>query len=165
MFELKPLSKEAIPKAMERADRYRLLNEPAEAESICLDILAADPENQRALVTLILALTDQFGQERLSVGQNRCEEFVPRLRDAYERTYYAGVICERRGKAAFGVHRSGSVAYEWLREAMEWYEKAEAIRPPENDDARLRWNPCARIFQHNPHLQPRDVERVEPYLE
>src|SRR6266853_596016 len=60
MFELKPLSKEAIPKALERADRYRLLNEPAEAESICLDMLEAEPDNRRALSTLILALTDQL---------------------------------------------------------------------------------------------------------
>jgi len=28
MFELKPLSKEAIPAALEKAERYRLLNEP-----------------------------------------------------------------------------------------------------------------------------------------
>ncbi len=165
MFELKSLSKDAIPKALEKADRYRLLNEPAEAESICLDILAADPDNQRALVTLILALTDQFGQQRFSVGENRCEDFIPRLRDPYERAYYAGVACERRGKAAFSAHMSGSVAYEWFREAMEWYEKAEKIRPPGNDDALLRWNTCARIFQRNRHLQPREEERVEPYLE
>ena len=166
MFELKPLSKDAIPKALERADRYRLLNEAAEAESICLDILAADPDNQRALATLILALTDQFGQQRFSVGEHRCEEFVSRLRDEYERTYYAGVVCERRGTAAaFSAHMSHADAYEWFQEAMQWYEKAEDLRPPGNDDAVLRWNTCARIFTHNRHLQPRDEERVEPYLE
>src|SRR3989454_3897227 len=60
MFELKPLSKEAIPAALQRAERYRLLNEPAEAESICLDILQIEPENQAASITLLLALTDQF---------------------------------------------------------------------------------------------------------
>lgn len=48
VFELKPLSKKAIPRAIEKADRYRLLNEPSDAESICLDVLAVDPENQRA---------------------------------------------------------------------------------------------------------------------
>ena len=166
MFELKPLTKEAIPKALERADRYRLLNEAAEAESICLDILAADPDNQRALVTLILALSDQFGQQSFSVGDYRCEEFVARLRDEYERAYYAGVVCERRGKAAaFKSHISAADAYEWFREAMAWYEKAEALRPPGNDDALLRWNTCARIFAHNRYLKPRDEERVEPYLE
>jgi hypothetical protein len=165
MHKLKPLSREAIPKALERADRYRLLNESAEAESICLDILNTEPDNQRALITLILALTDQFGQERFSVGENRSEDFVARLRDDYERAYYAGVVCERRAKAAFGRHMGGAMAYEWFREAMNWYEKAEAIRPPGNDDALLRWNTCARIFQHNRSLQPSEEERVEPYLE
>ena len=31
MFELKPLSRDAVPGALERATRYRLLNEPGEA--------------------------------------------------------------------------------------------------------------------------------------
>jgi hypothetical protein len=166
MFELRPLSKEGIPKALERADRYRLLNEPAEAESICHDILSVEPANQRALVTLILALSDQFGHKRFSVGEeNRCEEYVSRLRDEYERVYYSGVVCERHGKAAFNVHTATSVAYEWFRDAMEWYEKAVAIRPPGNDDALLRWNTCVRILTHNTDLQPSEEERVEPYLE
>jgi len=164
MFELKPLSREAIPKALEKADRYRLLNEPAEAESICMDVLATEPDNQRALVTLILALTDQFGQQRFSVGDNRSEEYVARLRDEYERAYYAGVVCERRAKAAYSRHSGGAMAYEWFREAMGWYEKAEKLRPAGNDDALLRWNTCARIFQHNRDLQPSEEERME-YLE
>jgi hypothetical protein len=165
MYKIKPLSREAVPKALERADRYRLLNEPAEAESICLDILAADPDNQRALVIMILALTDQFGQQRFTVSDDRCEELISRLRDDYERAYYAGVACERRAKSAFSRNMGRSAAYEWFREAMEWYEKAEAIRPPGNDDALLRWNTCARIFAHNRDLEPREEERVEPYLE
>jgi hypothetical protein len=165
MFELKPLSKDAIPKALEKADRYRLLNEPAEAESICLDILAAEPDNQRALVTLILALTDQFDRVDYSVGDTQFSELVPRLRDEYERAYYAGVISERRAKASLRRQIHASAAYEWFREAMSWYEKAEALRPPGNDDAVLRWNTCARIFMHNTHLQPSGEETVEPYLE
>ena len=59
MFELKPLSKDAIAGALAKAERYRLLNEASEAESICLDVLNIDPANQDALVTLLLALTDQ----------------------------------------------------------------------------------------------------------
>jgi hypothetical protein len=165
MFDLKPLSKDAIPKALEKADRYRLLNEPAEAESICLDILATDPDNQRALVMLILALTDQFDRVDYSVGHSQFGDLVPRLRDEYERAYYAGVISERRGKASLRRQMHASAAYEWFREAMSWYEKAEAIRPPGNDDAVLRWNTCARIFMHNTHLQPRGEEATEPYLE
>jgi hypothetical protein len=165
MFELKPLSKEAIPKALEKADRYRLLKEPVEAESICLDILAADPDNQSALVTLILALTDQFGERRLSLGEDQCEQLVSRLRDPYQRAYYSGVVCERRGKNAFQGHMGGEAAYEWFQEAMEHYQKAESIRPAGNDDAVLRWNTCARIFKHNSELHPREEERFEPYLE
>ena len=164
MSDLKPLSLEAIPKALEKADRYRLLNEPAEAESICLDVLAADPENQRALVTLILALTDQFGESPLGLGERRCEDYLSHLRDEYERSYYYGVVCERRGKSAAIGRMSRTAAYEWFRDAMDWYEKAEKIRPPGNDDALLRWNTCARILKHNQNLQPAKEERVE-YLE
>jgi hypothetical protein len=164
MFELKPLSQDAIPKALERADRYRLLNEPAEAESICLDILEADPDNQRALSTLILALTDQFDRVDFKVGHTQFQDLLPRLRDDYERAYYSGLISERRAKASLRRQMHSSAAYEWFREAMGWYEKAQAIRPPGNDDSVLRWNTCARILMHNSHLQPR-VEEAEPYLE
>jgi len=164
MSDLKPLTLEAIPKALDRADRYRLLNEPAEAESICLDVLAADPDNQRALVMLILALTDQFGESHLGLGERRCEEYVTHLQDEYERSYYSGVICERRGKHAARGRMARTAAYEWFRDAMQWYEKAEKIRPAGNDDAILRWNTCARILKHNQDLQPEKEERVE-YLE
>jgi hypothetical protein len=164
MPDLKSLSLEAIPKALEKADRYRLLNEPAEAESICLDVLAADPENQRALVILILALTDQFGESRLGLGERRCEDYLTHLHDEYERTYYTGVVCERRGKNAATGRMARTAAYEWFCDAMEWYEKAEKIRPQGNDDAILRWNTCARILKHNQDLQPEREERVE-YLE
>ena len=165
MFELKPLSKDAIPKALEKADRYRLLNEPAEAESICMDILEAEPDNQRALVVLILALTDQFDRVDFSVGHTEFRDLLPRLRDDYERAYFSGLISERRAKASLRRQMHSSAAYEWFREAMSWYEKAEAIRPPGNDDAVLRWNTCARILMHNTHLQPREEETAEPYLE
>ena len=166
MFELKPLSKGAIPGALAKAERYRLLNEPGEAESICLDVLRIDPENQQALVILLLALTDQFDHGPPgAVSQAR--EVLTRLRNEYERAYYAGIICERRGKAQLrqGAPGAGVVAYDWFRQAMEWYEKAEAIRPPGNDDALLRWNTCARFLMRNPHLSPGLEERLEPYLE
>jgi hypothetical protein len=45
-LHLKPISKDGIPEAISKAELYRNLNEPGEAESICRDILAADPENQ-----------------------------------------------------------------------------------------------------------------------
>lgn len=165
MFDLKPLSPAAIPAALEKAMRYRLLNEPGEAESICLDILAVDPENQQALVVLLLAMSDRFGRG-YAVSTTRIREVIVRLRDDYERCYYAGIASERNGKCQLqqGTPGSGFAAYELLREAMDLYEKAEKIRPPGNDDALLRWNACARLIMDN-HLEPRAVERYEPALE
>jgi hypothetical protein len=136
MFELKPLSKEAILQALEKAHLYRLLNEPAEAETICLDVLEIDPENQQALVTLLLALTDRF-TKGYAIGATQAKEVLPRLKDAYQRAYYAGLICDRQAKARLNQGTPGARfdAYEWLHEAMSWYEKAEAVRPPGNDGA------------------------------
>jgi len=160
MFEFKLLSREAIPAALEKAMRYRLLNEPGEAESISHDVLRTEPDNQQALVILLLALTDRFSKG-YAIGVTQIQELLPRLRDPYEQRYYAGIICERQAKAR--LHRGGpgcgSEAYEFLREAMAWYEKAEALRPPGNDDALLRWNACARIIMAN-GLAPRAEERI-----
>ena len=163
-FELKTLSPEAVPRALAKAERYRLLNEPGEAESICLDALEADPDNQEALVMLLLALTEQFDHHTAGVAD--AWRTVARLRDDYERTYFTGIIYERRAKALVqhGTPRAGPRAYEWLREAMTWYEKAETIRPTGNDDARLRWNACARLIMRDHHLVPAAEEPHEPIL-
>jgi hypothetical protein len=165
MFELKTLSQDAIPQALERAQHYRLLNEPAEAESICLDVLQIEPDHQPALVILLLALTDRF-TKGYAIGVTQAQEVLPRLTDAYQRAYYTGIIRERRAKARLnqGGPGSGFDAYEWLREAMSWYEQAEALRPPGNDEAVLRWNACARIIMRN-HLSPRPADGAEPMLE
>ena len=154
MFTVKPIRHEAIPKALEKAVRYRLLNEPHEAESICEDVLRADPENQEALANLLLALTDQFGQE-FGVDLQRAQEILPRFHGEYERAYYAGVVFERWGKAMLSPGSTGDAASEWIREAMKWYEKAEAIHPPDNDDAVLRWNTCARVINRDDRLKSR----------
>src|SRR5438477_7347922 len=98
MFELKHLSSEAIPEALEKAERYRLLNEPGEAESICLDILKTDPDNQQALITLLLAVSDRFGKG-YGVGDRQTKELLERIKGLYERAYYAGILAERRAKA------------------------------------------------------------------
>ena len=163
MFQLKPISRESIPAAIEKAERYRLLNEPLLTESICLDILEADPQHDKALIILLLAITDQFNSSSGDV--NRARQLIPRLQNEYEKNYYAGIICEREGMAIFSKGKMGSrFAHEWLREAMEFFEKAEAIRPPGNDDALLRWNTCARIIEKN-RLVPREEDNVEPPLE
>jgi hypothetical protein len=165
MFDLKLLSPDAIPTALEKALRYRLLNDPAEAESICHDILRIEPEHQQATVILLLALTDRFGKG-YSVGVTQAQEVLSHLHDPYEHAYYAGIICERRAKAQLsqGHPGSGHDAYELLREAMTWFEKAESLRPAKNDDALLHWNTCARLIMGN-QLTPRAEEKVELSLE
>jgi len=165
MFELKPLSRDAVPAALEKATRYRLLNEPGEAQSICLDVLQVDPDNQQAVVTLLLALTDRFGKG-YAIGSTQVEEVLSRLAGEYEQKYYHGLICERRAKAQLQQAAPGATfdAYEWLSEAMRWYEEAEAIRPTGNDDALLRWNACARMIMGN-QLHPRQAGEMEPMLE
>ena len=158
MFAPKPISKEAIPSALAKAERYRLLNEPGEAESICLDVLQIDPDNQDAIVMMLLALTDQFRDETASSrnAAARAGDLVDRLSDDYDRLYYAGLIRERRAKAVLERHSHlvGPTAVLWLREAMSFFEQAEAIRPPHNDDSVLRWNACARLLQHLPEVEP-----------
>src|SRR3569833_3254912 len=97
-MQLKPFTPEGIPSALQKAERYRLLNESSAAESICLDVLEIDPKNQEALVSLLLSITDQFVDE-LADGVHRAREVIPRLTDEYDRANYAGIICERRANA------------------------------------------------------------------
>lgn len=165
-FELKALSPEGVPGALAKAERYRLLNEPWQAESICRDVLEADPDNQQALVLIILALSDQFGTAT-GPGFDEARAHVAKLRTEYERAYYSGIICERRARAHFDrAHPgSGGMAYEWYVQAMDWFEQAEKIRPPGNEDAKLRWNTCARMMMTNPSIKPAPVEPREHMLE
>ena len=152
MFELKALSSGAIPAALAQAERYRLLNEPTEAESICLDILDIEPDHQEALTTMVLALTDQFPDSGHARAAKEADERVAQVRDEYKRLYLSGIVRERRGKAVLRSERPGSgpTAQEWLKEAMSCYERAEAIRPAGNDEALLRWNTCARLLTSIP---------------
>jgi hypothetical protein len=164
MADFKPISRDAVPLALEKAERYRLLNEPAHAESICLDVLEVDPENQRAIILLLLALTDQFQTESTEPFR-RAEALVPRLHGDYEQSYYSGLIFERRGyaRALQGGPGSETVAYQWVRRAMDFYEQAERLRAPGNDDALLRWNSCVRLCQRY-HLHPEPQELFQPLL-
>jgi hypothetical protein len=162
MFVLKPLSHEAIPGALAKAERYRLLSEPWQAESICSDILAIDPHNREAQVTLILALTDQFSQ---GIGMHEVIAIVENLADDYDRLYYTGIVHERRAYAFFRQNdfRSGDTIHMLLDHAMQWYDQAQAIRPHGNDDSLLRWNACARFLMRHPQLRPAVPERdLEP---
>ncbi len=165
MFKLKPLSSKAIPEALAKVERYRLLNEPWEAESICLDILETDPNNQEATIALLLTRTDQFGTDSGAVA--RARDLLPKIESAYHRAYYAGVIAERRGKSLLkaSVAGAGPVVYDWLRQAMESYEEAERARPAGNDNAVLRWNTCARIIMQHSSVRPAETPEREMMLE
>ena len=153
-FALKKISPDGIPHALERAERYRLLNDPAQAESIYRDVLAVDPDNQAALRALILSLTDQFGANAAAGTAREARDYIVQLDDEYDRAYYTGIVYERETRAYLerkNVVRSA--AYDGFRHAMEWYERAEQLRPPHNDDALLRWNSCVRAIER---------ERLEP---
>ncbi len=166
MLTLKSLSPAAIPLALDKAERYRLLNQPWAAESICLDILQTDPGHQKALQVLLLARTDQFGTESAALAA-RARDTLAQITSDYERAYYAGVICERRARAQLDQHTpgAGQDAHEWLTEAMAMYEVAEAIRPAGDDDTILRWNSCARLLNDSRHIVPRERdELMEPVL-
>ncbi len=161
-FQLKPIHKAAITRAMEKARHYRSLNEPDQAESICLDVLALDETHQEALTLAVLSMTDQFAHYGTNSRRRRARDCVAKLTDDYERAYYSGIICEREGRAYIqrGSH-SGSSAYDAFRDAMEWYEKAETIRAPGNDDCIHRWNSCVRTIRHD-RLEPREHQSELP---
>ncbi len=166
MPELKPISKAAIPAALEKAAHYRLLNEPVQAESICRDVLTIDPDNQEASITLLLALTDQF-PSRLGDALTDASEAADGLADPYRRAYYYGIVCERCAYAHLerGGPGVGPIAYDWLAQAMDWYQQAEPLRPPGNDDVILRWNACARALARHPEMQPAPAEPFQAPLE
>ena len=152
-FELKSISEQSIPEALAKVERYRLLNEPSLAESICLDILAIVPNHQQALISLLLARTDQFQSD---LDAKAAQEVIAQIKGDYERAYYEGIIWERLGNARIrhGGAGAGASAYQALREAMDRYEKALSSAIPGNDEAILRWNTCARVIMQNPYLRP-----------
>ena len=162
-WKLKPISPHAVESALEKARLYRLLNEPTQAESICLDVLSAEEGNQPALITLILAMTDQFGQ---GTDSRAAGAYAKKLSGEYEREYYSGIIAERGAWSLLRQETPGARfdAYDLLRSAMERYERAEKLRPAGNDDALLRWNTCARYLDRHPEVGPRPAEAFEPIL-
>jgi tetratricopeptide (TPR) repeat protein len=165
MFELKRLSTAAIPGALAKAERYRLLNEPEQAQSICEDVLTAEPANFEAVRILILALTDSFPHHD-PTNVSRAQELVARLPSEYERAYFAGLIAERRARALLTRGGAGRAlpAGDLIREAMRAFERAETVKPADNEDALLRWNACARLLQRHPELAESDEERTAPVM-
>ena len=147
--QLKSISKSGIAEALAKVQHYRYLNQAEEAESICRDVLAVDPENQMALRLLGLTITDQF-KGTLSDGFREAQSCFEKLSSPYERSYYMGILHERRAKAQM---RAGHLAHSLLasfENALRCFEEAEKIRPAGNDDALLRWNRCVRLMQGLP---------------
>jgi len=163
-FELKSISVQSIPEALAKVERYRLLNEPALAESICLDILAIAPDHQQALISLLLARTDQF--HSINVQPKGALEVLARIKGEYEQAYYAGVIWERLGNSRIrhGARGAGASAYHALRDAMNSYETAMRFAPQGNDEAILRWNTCARMIMQNPDIQPLAEADIQAWM-
>ncbi len=164
--ELKKITLEGVPAALQKAHRYRVLNDSIAAESICLDVLAVDPANVEAIVMHVLAITDQFPAGH-AADRTRAEAAVSALKDPYKVAYYTGVICERwaNGLLHRAAPRAGEMAHEWITKALDSYAKAERLRPAGNDEAILRWNTCVRTLQRESHLKPREAEAWEPSLE
>jgi hypothetical protein len=164
-FELKPLTPSGIPGAIEKAKQYRVLNEPATAESICRDILLVDSQHLEGRILLLLTLTDLFArgipgryEEALQIAQA--------LPDPYDRAYYTGIVQERRAKAHHraGTPASGALGWEWTVRALKSFAEAERLRPPGDDKAILRWNACVRRLRANPELRPAVEEPGVPPL-
>jgi tetratricopeptide (TPR) repeat protein len=158
--KLKTISKSGIPEAIAKAELYRYLNEPEEAESICRDVLAADPKHMLGLRTLGLAVTDQFTGGP-SDRYAEVEKIFQSLADTYERLYYTGLLYERRVKAQLRGGRAPHTLLPLLEKALQCFGEAEKIHPPGNDDAILRWNRCVRLLQSQPDFEVEEVASFE----
>ena len=145
-YKLKPISSACINEAISKVELYRYLNEPGEAESICRDILAQEPEHQTALRMLGLAITDQF-TGGMSDRYAEAAHIFHSLTSDYERSYYSGILQERKAKAQLRAGRPPHTVTTAFEEALRCFEEAEKIRPEGNDDAILRWNRCVRLLQ------------------
>lgn len=155
-LELKKISADSVDAALAKAELYRFLNDPEEAESICHDVLAVVPEHQLAIRLLGLAITDQFTGHPSDRHADAASAFE-QLTDQYELLYYRGLLNERRAKAQLRAGRPPHTLLVLLEEAMHCYQEAEQIRPPDNDEAILRWNRCLRLMQSHEAEWHREV--------
>jgi hypothetical protein len=164
MYVLKPISRSSLDGALAKAERYRLLNEPTDAESICRDILEVAPANREARISLILAITDEFARDDRAFTAAMTEIAV--LESPYDRAYYSGIAWERRAKASHDSGRLGSSGsvYDWIVKALALFEEAERLRLAGNDDPILRWNACVRFLERHKGLRPRTEDVKEPIL-
>jgi tetratricopeptide (TPR) repeat protein len=159
-YELKRISIRGVTEAIAKAELYRSLSEPEEAESICRDILAIEPQHQLALRLLGLALTDQFTGGS-SDHDREAEQSFQKLADRYERFYYAGIACERRAKAQLHTGQPPYTVLPLFEQAMRSFEEAERIRPAGNDEAILRWNRCVRLLQSSGYAWEQEIAPLD----
>lgn len=159
-YLLKRLAERSVARALEKAERYRDLNQPEEAESICRDILDVVPDDPGALRTLGLALTDRFPGGWAALFDEALAAFA-RLPTEYERVYFAGVAWERCAKAQLerGEAHNAVVSFE---HALALFRRAEGLSADDLPDPVLRWNRCVRMLSTHPALlgaiaTPREV--------
>jgi tetratricopeptide (TPR) repeat protein len=148
--KLKRLGTRSLQAALDKAEQYRALNEPEEAESICRDILAEDANHQLALRTLGLALTDMFEREWTKHFDEAIRTFR-QLKSEYEIVYYSGVAWERCAKAQMTQGQAHNAAHSF-EHALELFAKAEAIGPKDAPEPILRWNRCVRAISEHPEI-------------
>jgi tetratricopeptide (TPR) repeat protein len=151
-LKLKTISQAGINAAIAKAERYRYLNEPEEAESICRDVLAIDSTHQLAQRILGLAITDQF-TGGVNDRFNEATAVFNALEEQYARSYYTGILHERHAKAQLRAGRPAQAVAAELEEAMRCFDRAEQMRPKDNDESILRWNRCARLLQSMPQAE------------
>ncbi|WP_297810127.1 hypothetical protein [uncultured Methylophaga sp.] len=153
-LKLHDIHADSIELALDKARQYRSLLEPEIAESICLDILHIDAENQPALVVYILALSDQLHHAGKKTQVQAIEMAIQKLQSRYQQFYYTGLLHERRARFMLTQSMARVFAYDYFIEALQFYQKAEKIRPEHNDESILRWNSCIRTIDKE-KLKPR----------
>jgi hypothetical protein len=123
-FDLKTLAGGGL-RALAKAERYRLLNEPSGPKVSASTRSRPTPTTRPSQRC---SWPSPISPSRL--GDPEAWSTVGRLRDEYERAYYTGIIHERRAKALpLTKRRAGSRAHEWIREAMANYERAGPSGP------------------------------------
>lgn len=167
MTSLRPLQSDAVAAALDLARKYRAQSEPLQAESVCLDVLEADPGNQEAIQVLLLALTDQFTHSS-PPDLGRVRALIPQIEGEYQRLFYSGLVAERRATSLVTnpqIRGSGFLAYDLLQSAMAFYSQAQEVAEAGNPEAALRLNACVRILERNPRIQPDPNEHAEHPIE
>ena len=161
-FSLRPISASAVPKAIKKAEHYRLLNDAEQAESICLDILAVDPGDEQALVVLILAITDQFGRSGGPSVNVALAEYLKRARRPVPAQLLRGPGRRAQARGPRSASQSGSsFAYDGFADRDGVLREGERHPPADDDEAILRWNACVRTIERA-HLEPRPAEDRAP---